>query len=310
MSKKSGEALLIHIAVLAVICGMLITVLLGHTYSRKVEQYISIGQKYYLDADYEDALDAFNAAIEISPRSFVAYEARAKTYYAIGDVKKAVVDYAIAVQYVADAIERVPDDIYNEVLKKSGVTESNTKRSAIAAPTSSAESENEFFSTIAGLYSWYGAEGNFDYVMITEDGTLYFTSGQARATSIDCNLSDIHGNITEIDQTDENPIAITVTDLKNDCNDGDSFADDGENYYCYGYILPEQLTFKLYKPYTPYSELPEDIYYFDPGADPDKTLDDYCIFSDDDYKLLLKVDDDQYQNFTKWIMSIPFINRS
>ena len=54
------------------------------------QDYLDLGQKYLLDGDYEQAIVAFEKAIEIEPNNVEAYIGLASAYIAIGDTENAV----------------------------------------------------------------------------------------------------------------------------------------------------------------------------------------------------------------------------
>ena len=66
------------------------------------EQY-DLGVKYLSEGNYEEAVIAFTAAIEIDPKRYEAYEGRGDAYWAQEDAASAQVDYAAALELVEQA---------------------------------------------------------------------------------------------------------------------------------------------------------------------------------------------------------------
>lgn len=68
------------------------------------EQY-DLGVRYLSEGNYEEAIIAFTAAIEIDPKRPDAYIGRGDAYLAIGDAENAIADYEVAQKLGGDSAE-------------------------------------------------------------------------------------------------------------------------------------------------------------------------------------------------------------
>ncbi len=60
--------------------------------------YLSLGVKYFRLGDYVQALENYNHAIELNPEYGAAYQGRAATHYALGNMSQANADRQRAVE--------------------------------------------------------------------------------------------------------------------------------------------------------------------------------------------------------------------
>ncbi len=93
--KKSskGKLIALMIVLCAVIIGAVLTIILvvaGSKNSEAVREQISLGEKYMSDEDYDEAIIAFEKAIEIDPNNVDAYKKLAEAYKAVGNDTEAV----------------------------------------------------------------------------------------------------------------------------------------------------------------------------------------------------------------------------
>ena len=83
-SRKKGLAILCAIAViLAVVVGI---VVVSGSSGKKLQEQLDLGNKYLQEMDYERAVAAFNAVLEIDPKNPDAYKGLVDAYYAMGDM--------------------------------------------------------------------------------------------------------------------------------------------------------------------------------------------------------------------------------
>ena len=90
---KKGKKILIFIISIIVILLVVINVLL-YLYMNSPEQkaikQVDLGQKYLLSLDYEQAIAAFEIAIELEPKNVDAYLGMADAYVAMGEPARAI----------------------------------------------------------------------------------------------------------------------------------------------------------------------------------------------------------------------------
>lgn len=88
---KSRQVLITVVACVVILC---VAILLIHSNSGKkapsLEDQLALGQKYLEEMDYDDAILAFEAAIEIDPKCEEAYVGLASAYVGLEDYEKAV----------------------------------------------------------------------------------------------------------------------------------------------------------------------------------------------------------------------------
>lgn len=78
-------------AVVAVICATAIALFLGRDSSAgKVTELLNLGNKYLLEQDFEQAIAAFEKAIEIDPKCEEAYRGLADVYVGMGNYESAI----------------------------------------------------------------------------------------------------------------------------------------------------------------------------------------------------------------------------
>ena len=90
MSTKR-KALIIILGIEAVvIVAVIVFLLYMNSDTVKANRQLELAQRYLLEEDYEEAIAAFEAAIEIDPKNEEAYLGLAEAYMAVDDVEKAV----------------------------------------------------------------------------------------------------------------------------------------------------------------------------------------------------------------------------
>ena len=61
-------------------------------------RHLSRSLRYYYDQHYRDALSEVNIAIEANPNLAIAYGRRGSIYYKLGDVRRATLNWNVALQ--------------------------------------------------------------------------------------------------------------------------------------------------------------------------------------------------------------------
>ncbi|MBQ9460723.1 MAG: leucine-rich repeat protein [Clostridia bacterium] len=85
---SAGKKIAIIAVLIAVIIGAVLTIILviaGSKNSQAVREQMSLGEKYMSDEDYDEAIIAFEKAIEIDPNNIDAYKKLAEAYKAVGN---------------------------------------------------------------------------------------------------------------------------------------------------------------------------------------------------------------------------------
>lgn len=90
---KNGKKILtfvISILVILLIAVNLFLYLYMNGPSKKAAEQLDLGQQYLLDMEYEEAIAAFEIAIELEPKNTEAYRGMAEAYLAMGEPQKAI----------------------------------------------------------------------------------------------------------------------------------------------------------------------------------------------------------------------------
>ena len=109
--EKGKKKLLIAVAAAAVlVCLAVITiVVISNDPQRKIEKQLALGDRYLSELDYDKAVAAYKAVIEIDPKNTDAYLGLAKAYTGMGD-------HAAAADILAEGYEQTKDDALLEQL--------------------------------------------------------------------------------------------------------------------------------------------------------------------------------------------------
>lgn len=119
----------------------------SNTESKWKEQY-DLGIRYLEEGDYQKAILAFDAAIEIDSRRPEAYAARADAYLAMGDVDKALKDYKKAKRVAARS-----DEDYESLIEELEEKIARIKNMESGFPTTESQTQPSGTSDIAdGTY--------------------------------------------------------------------------------------------------------------------------------------------------------------
>jgi len=108
MRNKKKTLIVAGIAVVAVIAAVMIGIVAyNNSTPVKLSKQLELGQKYLSEQDYEQAIVAYQAAIEIDPMASDAYLGLADAYIGQGDLEKAA--EVLQTGYDATADERLKD---------------------------------------------------------------------------------------------------------------------------------------------------------------------------------------------------------
>ena len=166
----TGMALLMALLLLLTACG-------GSVEARWQEQY-DLGVKYLSEGNYEEAVIAFTAAIEIDPKRPEAYEKAAEAYVAMGDL-----DSALA--------------ILDSGFEATGAESLLEQKEALSA---SNPAEEHYSAQIELIPDGMDVSGENLSVQIRDSRTATITiSGLSLQDSYVTNLSDSKMNSTEYD---------------------------------------------------------------------------------------------------------------
>lgn len=132
------KILLITLVVIAVavIAGI---ILYNNSDTVKLKKQLDLGEKYLVEMNYEEAVAAFNQAIEIDPRSADAYLGLADAHLGMGDEKAALA--ALEAGYEATGDERLKERI--DEMRAAAIEREREAAEAAAEREREAAEENE-----------------------------------------------------------------------------------------------------------------------------------------------------------------------
>ena len=109
--KKSKTPLIITIAVvvLAVVIVGVVALVRSNSPEKRLQNQLDLGSRYLEELDYEQAIAAYELALEIDPMNVEAYTGLADAYLGVGDSDKAI-------DALIDGIDRTDDDSLMEKL--------------------------------------------------------------------------------------------------------------------------------------------------------------------------------------------------
>lgn len=91
------------IAVIICVAGIVVAFLLLNTPERRIDNYYNNAAKYLLEMNYEQAIVEFDKILEIDPMNVEAYLGKARAYYEMGDIDKAI-------EILEDGYQKTGDD--------------------------------------------------------------------------------------------------------------------------------------------------------------------------------------------------------
>lgn len=107
MKKTIIILLSIALALVMLICGMLAYSYIRDTNASKWDEQYNLGIRYLRDGQYQEAVLAFTAAIDIAPRKYEAYIARGDAYIELDNYQAAQQDYQQAIVLAPDCHQEV-----------------------------------------------------------------------------------------------------------------------------------------------------------------------------------------------------------
>lgn len=96
-------AIIISVALLCISAIIIAVLLLNSNPETKLDVYLTNAAKYLVEMNYEQAIIEFDKILEIDPMNVEAYLGKARAYYAMGDVDKAI-------ETLKDGYEKTGDD--------------------------------------------------------------------------------------------------------------------------------------------------------------------------------------------------------
>ena len=104
--------------------------------ARKYDKQLSLGQRYLDELDYEQAIAAYRAAIDIDPKNPEAYKALAEIYIEMNDIEKAIAILDEGINATGDdELKKMLDDLKNR---------SEVPDSAAEEPRTELDEANEY----------------------------------------------------------------------------------------------------------------------------------------------------------------------
>ncbi len=149
--------------IVAVVATLVIKGISAESSERKLQENLNLGERYLQELDYEQAIAAYTAAIEIDPKNIDAYLGLADVYVAMGDYDRAV-----------EVLETAPEVSAHEKVKDKIEDISEQKEQAIVTEETSEDEENT-----EELVQEDAQDATMDSIAHTEDivGTLTSESG-------------------------------------------------------------------------------------------------------------------------------------
>ncbi len=160
---KNKKIWLILLIIVMVICATVAVGIMAYNGSDAVrfKKQLDLGQKYLSEMNYEEAVVAFNQAIEIDPRSVDAYLGLADAYIGLGDEEAALA--ALQTGYEATGDERL----------KARIDEINAAREALGGEAAlPAEENDEIADRVEEIGDFISMETTIGYQSTTGDKHL------------------------------------------------------------------------------------------------------------------------------------------
>ncbi len=109
-TKNKKKIIIGVIAVLVLIAAAAAFIVLRETPEEKLQKYLDLGSKYLEEQDYENAIAAYDSALEIDPNHAEAIEGEVNAYIGWSDVLVAAEDYDKALEILNEGYEKFKDD--------------------------------------------------------------------------------------------------------------------------------------------------------------------------------------------------------
>lgn len=285
MNKLTKTLLVIVLLLALIVGGMIAMILLRGEASNWQEQY-EMGMRFLLDGKYEQAILAFNAALEIEPNRAEIYLARGEAYTHLGDWEAAQRDYSTAAELDPDleqeamrrleelAAQRQTDPEGETALSGTiAQTEAITEETATEQPqdeqlSTEADTEHLSFSEIPGRYILSSGAGAWmTELELTGDGSFAgdFHDSNAgengpgyRGTVYRCRFT---GQFTQPVKVNDYMYRMELRNLDLITPEGDTYIEDEVRYITSTpYGMEEDTVYYLYLPGTPRGVMPEYVY--------------------------------------------------
>lgn len=111
MKKKPMIIAGIAVAICIVIIAIVTIVMIGNSSAKKVAEQLERADRYLSELDYESAIAAYEAVLDIDPKSEEAYLGLAEAYIAIGDYKEAL-------EILEEGFDRTDSEDIEEMLEE------------------------------------------------------------------------------------------------------------------------------------------------------------------------------------------------
>lgn len=121
------------------------------------EAHAAEGRRLYDNGQYEEALPAFDCAIEMTSDYAYAYNMRGNVYYYLNDMARAIDDYTLALEYYDDDLKYI--GYFN---RGNALTEIGDYESAEADLNRAVELNPEYVNAYNGLGIIYYDQGDYD----------------------------------------------------------------------------------------------------------------------------------------------------
>ena len=109
------------IAVLAVVAAVIIVLTINSSgKDRKLQEQLDLGEKYISELDYEQAIVAYEMAIEIDPMSADAYLGLAAAYMSAGNYEKAIETLKLGYEKTGNEVMLTQMRIFEDAMALSG----------------------------------------------------------------------------------------------------------------------------------------------------------------------------------------------
>lgn len=194
---KKGKKILIFVISIIVILLVVVNVLL-YLYMNSPEQkamkQVDLGQKYLLSLDYEQAIAAFEIAIELEPKNVDAYLGMADAYVAMGDPARAI-------KILKKGYKETSDDTLKEKMDE---LEAEQNRKVAQMDISQIDTNN--YPSISVYFSVKDEDGNFiedmkqDEIQVLEEsnGEWYEVNGSMTYSKENDNAQRSVGMIMDV----------------------------------------------------------------------------------------------------------------
>ena len=122
--KLNKNVIILAVALIAIVLlAVLATVASSSANANKLEEQLDLGDKYLSELNYEQAIAAYLAVIEIDPKNVDAYLGLADAYFAMGEAEKAIEVLENALDELSGEAAEIIKDKLEEIRKAKEVAE-------------------------------------------------------------------------------------------------------------------------------------------------------------------------------------------